>query len=187
MSTALRITLDEYDSMVAAGAFESLGNRRLELVRGELCEMNPAGPQHEALVDRLVEWSAPLVMQKQIALRVQNSLAFPGQASALQPDIAWVKRKDFSQRRPTPTDVLLVIEVADSSLLFDLGEKQSLYAAAGVEEYWVVDIPGRRIHILRESSGGAFQVRQIAAAGDRTSPLSAELVLPVDELFGLAD
>ena len=112
--------------------------------------MTPIGPQHEEVVDRLNAWSVAAVHPLSIRVRIQNSIGIPDLESAPEPDIAWVVERNYSQGRPTATDVLLIIEVADSSLAYDTGEKAALYAAAGVADYWIVDIPHRCVEVRRD-------------------------------------
>jgi Uma2 family endonuclease len=71
--------------------------------------------------------------------------------SAPQPDVAGVKVRTYRDRHPLPDEVLLLIEVADSSVDSDCGEKAALYAAAGIQDYWVVSLPERLIHVFRQT------------------------------------
>jgi Uma2 family endonuclease len=185
MSTTLRITLAEYDAMIAADAFAPLGDRRIELIHGEIREMNPPGPTHETIIDRLNEWSNQPGLWGKIFVRVQNSIGLPNVDSAPQPDLAWTPRNDFTGQRPSAKDVLLLIEVAESSLLYDLGEKLALYASAGIAEYWVVDLVGWQVHVMREPRPGHFASQFAYGEGTEISPQAFPNVrLSVDRLFG---
>ncbi|MHC4179074.1 MAG: Uma2 family endonuclease [Planctomycetota bacterium] len=150
MSTIARLTLADYDRMIEAGVFDQGRRRRLEFIRGEIREMNPIGSMHEVIVDRLAEWSFENVPKGRVWVRVQNSIGLPSLESAPEPDLAWAARRDYSGGRPTAEDVLLVIEVAETSLAYDTGEKADLYAAAGVADYWVVDVSARAIEVVPE-------------------------------------
>ena len=141
MSAIRKLTAEEYDSMIEKGAFNGL-KRRIELIRGELREMNPAGPVHEDYVDYLNRWSTNSTEASECVVRVQSSIDLGD--SRPEPDIAWLSPGRYSTRRPQPADVLLIIEVADSSLTADLNEKATLYAQFNIAEYWVVDATGRR-------------------------------------------
>jgi Uma2 family endonuclease len=121
MSTILKLTAEEYDSMIEKGAFDRL-QRRIELIRGELREMNPAGPVHEDYIDYLNRWSVSSTEASECVVRVQSSIDLDD--SRPEPDIAWLKSGRYAQRRPQAADVLLIIEVADSSLPDDFGERQ---------------------------------------------------------------
>jgi Uma2 family endonuclease len=157
MSTITHLTLEEYDRMIRDGVFEREGNRyRAELIRGEILDMAPIGSMHEEVVDRLTEWSFANLRSKRVRIRVQHSIGLPELESAPEPDIVWVRKRDYSQGRPISADVLLVIEVADSSLKFDRETKAELYAATGIEDYWVVNLIDRRIEVRRDPQGGRY-------------------------------
>ena len=104
-------------------------------------------------------------------MRIQNSIGLPELESAPQPDIVWVKQRNYSRRRPTAADVLLVIEVADSSLADDRGEKAALYAEAGIADHWVVNVPAREIEVHRDPEGGRYRTIRACAGNDELRPL----------------
>lgn len=185
MSVALRITFDEYMEMIADGAFDALRDRRIELIHGELRAMTPPGPSHSGTVSRLIGWSTEPPIKKRVEIRIQDPIAIPQFDSAPQPDVAWVKLRDYRDRHPLPSEVLLLIEVADSSLESDCGEKAELYASAGIQDYWVVSLPERVIHIFRRPQDGAFAEHTIARFGDELRPLAyPKYSLSVTELLG---
>jgi len=186
MSVALRITFEEYSQMIADGAFDALRNRRIELINGELREMTPPGPDHSGTVTRLTNWSAEPVFKKAVQVRVQDVLAIPELDSAPQPDLAWVTMRDFRDRHPLSHEVILLIEVADSSLDFDCGEKAELYATAGIKDYWVVSLPERLIHVFRQPQDGTYLEHTTAKFGDEIRPLAfPQYSLSVSGLLGL--
>src|SRR5262245_52075085 len=123
MSTALRLTVKDFDHMVARGAFDWLGDRRLELIFGELREMNPPGPSHSEGVRVLNRWSHDQVSDSEARIRIQDPIAIPELDSSPQPDIVLAKAKNYEDEHPRPRDVLLLIEVSDTSLGSDSGEK----------------------------------------------------------------
>jgi Uma2 family endonuclease len=95
-----------------------------------------------------------------------------------------VRRGRYRRRRPQAPDVLLVIEVADTSLDYDLGTKQQIYAAAGVKEYWVVDVTAERVAVFRNPSKHGYRKHEEYSSGQRISPAAApRAVLDLDELF----
>jgi Uma2 family endonuclease len=184
MATTVQFTYDEFDRMVRQGVFEQ-DRRRLELIRGEIREMTPPGPLHEDVIDRLTRWSIESV-RAAIRVRVQNSIGLPDLDTAPQPDVAWVREQDYRHGRPVGSDVLLVIEVADSSLPIDRGEKQDLYAHAGIQEYWIVNLPERRIEVYREPSSAGFRQTSFAEIGETLSPLAdPQAILDVTKLLGV--
>jgi Uma2 family endonuclease len=170
MSTVARFTLEEYDRLVESGAF---ARRRLELIRGEIREMSPIGPEHEDVVDQLTDWSTGERVKKKARLRVQNSIGLPGLDAAPQPDIVWVEPGRYRRGRPTASDVLLVIEVADSSSLdCDRGDKRELCAAAGIRDYWIVNLIDRSIEVYREPEGSRYRSVQVFRGNEEVRPLA---------------
>lgn len=150
MSTLAHISIEQYDRMVEAGVFSGREKQRIELIHGELRQMNPIGIRHSHVVDQLTEWSFETFTNKEVHVRIQATLRIPASDSSPEPDLMWLERNDYSQRHPEPKDVLLLIEVADDSLKYDLGEKASLYAEAGIEDYWVIDLRQQAIHVHRQ-------------------------------------
>ena len=170
MSTIARLSLAQYDRMIACGIFDSRQRQRLEFIRGEIREMNPIGPTHEEVVDRLTEWSIQTVIGRKVRVRVQNSIGLPECESAPEPDLVWVRKRDYSRGRPAAKDVLLVIEVAESSLEYDCGEKADLYAAAGIRDYWVVNLPERVIQLRRDPGEGGYRTVERYSGDDEVRP-----------------
>ena len=188
VSTIARLTLDQYDRMIQSGIFDGSNRRRIELIHGELREMSPIGPRHEDVVDVLAEWSFSNLAAESVRIRVQNSIGIPEFDSAPEPDIAWVARKSYSKRRPQPSDVLLVSEVAESSLAYDRAEKAELYATAGAQDYWIVNVPERCIEVFRQPDQGHFNSQSSFSGPDEVSPLAfPQLALKVESLFSIPD
>jgi len=169
MSTTAKFTLDEYERIVQSGA---LDKRRLELIRGEIREMGPIGPEHEDVVDQLTDWSTQEAVKKKVRLRVQNSIGLPGLETAPQPDIVWVARGRYRRARPAAQDVLLLIEVADSSLDDDRGEKLELYAMAGIAEYWIANLIEKCIEVYRDPEGEHYRSVRVCRGDEEVRPLA---------------
>jgi Uma2 family endonuclease len=180
------ITLGMYDRMIAAGVFDPAEAQRLELIGGELHMMSPIGDRHADAVDWLARWSMLAVDPTAVLVRVQNPLAIPGSESAPQPDLAWVTFRRYADRRPLPEEVSLLIEVADTSLDFDVTMKAALYAAAGIADYWVIDLVSRAVIVFREPRSGGYESRSTHRGDQLVRPLArpdaalcpAELFLP---------
>jgi Uma2 family endonuclease len=184
LSTIAHLSLAQYDRMIEAGVFDQTQRQRIELIRGEIREMNPIGSEHEVVVDRLTEWSFENLPKGRVWVRVQNSIGIPLLESAPEPDLAWVARRDYSRARPTAADVLLVVEVAETSLAYDCGEKAELYAEAGIAEYWVVNVPDRSVEVRREPRAGRYTSLQTLRGDGEVRPLAMpELVLRPAILF----
>ncbi len=147
-------TLDEYERLVETGGFDE--DARIELIRGEIVDMAAIGVRHEACVARLTILLAQRASSN-VVIWIQNSIRLPDN-SRPQPDVALLRWRDdyYEGKRPTPDDVLLVIEVADTSLLDDRAVKGPLYAQAGIPEYWIVNLQDNVIEVYTEPSGGAY-------------------------------
>jgi Uma2 family endonuclease len=158
-------TVDEVYQMLAAGILTE--DDRVELIEGELIKMSPIGERHaacvkkaNALFNRLVGQQALVSVQDPILL---NNYSEP------QPDLALLKpRQDYyAQAKPTPADVLLIVEVADSSIDYDRRIKMSLYARAAVPAVWLIDLNADAIEVYTQPAGGAYRALQTARRGDR--------------------
>ncbi len=169
MSTIAKFTLAEYDRIAESGAIDQ---RRLEFIRGEIREMTPIGPMHEDVLDRLNLWSIESVSPKEARVRVQQSIGLPEFDCAPEPDIAWVSPRSYAMGRPQAADVLLIIEVADSSLSYDRGDKAALYAQAGIPDYWVVNLRDRTIEVHRDPQPNGYRTVTVARDQDEVCPLA---------------
>ncbi len=184
MSTALQISLPEYDAMIADGAFALLPDRRIELIHGELRQMTPPGSTHEYVIDLLTRWSFRTTDPAKVLVRIQQSVGLADLDSAPQPDIAWVAEANYRKRRPQADDVLLVIEVSDSSRRYDRETKAALYASAGIADYWIVDIQRECIEVRRNPRDGEYTSLQTFGVSDSVTPLqNPEATLRVGSLF----
>jgi Uma2 family endonuclease len=179
----MRISTDRYEMMIAAGVLTKYD--RIELVEGDMLDMAPIGDQHTAITSRLNEFFVLAVARS--ATIVSGGAIKLGDFSEPEPDLMLLKRRaDFySGKRPEAPDVLLLIEVSDSSLAFDLGVKLNLYARYGVSEYWVVDVKGRRVVCHREPTPKGYAHTTEYAIGDVLAPQAfPDLKLVVGEIFG---
>ncbi|WP_435019766.1 Uma2 family endonuclease [Tundrisphaera sp. TA3] len=190
MSTATRITVEQYEAMIARGDFEPREDHRVELIRGEIVPKDPRGPMspidppHGSAVDILNEWSFEVLPRGIARVRVQGSLGIPELDSVPEPDLAWLARKDYSRGHPTPAVVLLLIEVSDSSLRKDRTTKAALYAEAGIRDYWIINIPGRCVEVRRDPDGATYRDVSTWGAGTQVRPLALpDAALDVDRLF----
>ncbi len=183
MSTLLKLTVPEYDLMVESGAFDPL-DRRIELIFGELHSMNPAGPIHDDYIGFLNHWSIENTSRKAVSVRVQSGLSLPDLDSRPEPDVLWVKPRRYLDRHPQSQDVLLLIEVSDSSIQYDRVLKSELYARARILEFWVVDVMDRCIHVHREPTEGGYSQVASYGVGSRIAPnCQPEANLLLSDLF----
>jgi Uma2 family endonuclease len=138
-----RFTTRDYFRMAEVGILAE--DRRFELIEGEIIEVSPPGNRHSSVVSRIIALLAPVAGRRAI-VRVQDPVVL-NDFSVPQPDIAVLRfTHDFYESaHPGPDDMLLAVEVADSSLAIDLRRKVWLYAAARVPEYWVIDLRRDRV------------------------------------------
>lgn len=146
-------TVDEFVRMAQADVFRP--DDRLELLEGEILQMTPIGSAHAACVARLTHIFSRLA--DRAVLFVQNPVRL-SERSLPQPDLALLRpREDFyAAAHPGPSDVLLLVEVADTTLAYDRDVKVPLYAQAGIAEVWVVDLEGRVVWVYREPGAGGY-------------------------------
>jgi len=173
-----------YDRMIAAGVFDPTDPQPLELIAGDLHMMSPMGDRHADAVNWLARWSQLAIGPAVWLVRVQNPLAIPGSESAPQSDLAWVKLRRYADRRPLPEEVSLLVEVADTSLEFDTTAKAAIYAAAGIADYWVVDLVSRAVIVFREARSGGYESRSTHRGDQLVRPLAQpDAALSLAELF----
>jgi Uma2 family endonuclease len=162
-----RITADIYERMAANGF---LPERGVELIDGLVVEVSPKGDRHSFAVSEL---SAQLGDQRRGRYRVYpDSLSLRlGPHDEPEPDIALGRTtRNYARERPRADEIALIVEVADTSRAFDLGEKNAKYANAGIPEYWVVDLQANVVHVFRNPRGGVYVDRLAAKSGDTISP-----------------
>jgi Uma2 family endonuclease len=103
---------------------------------------------------------------------VQSAIRVPQTQSEPEPDLVWAVERDYSRGKPAPENIRLVVEVAESSLDHDLGEKAALYAAAGIRDYWVVDLIDRRIVVHRDPAPEGYRDIRGCSGEDEVRPLA---------------
>jgi Uma2 family endonuclease len=176
-----RFTVDEYHRMGETGILGP--HDRVELIAGEIVTMSPIGGRHMGRVNTLAEQLADLVRADAL-VSVQNPIRL-ADYSEPQPDIALLRRDASRDAVPTVLDVILVIEVADSSLDYDRNVKLPLYAAAGIPEAWLVNLPGEMIERYSDPRDGIYRLIARARRGETlASTVLPALVLPVDAVLG---
>jgi Uma2 family endonuclease len=186
MSPATHFSLPQYELMLEAGVFDGQHFQRVELIRGEIQEMNPIGVPHAMMVNELNDWSNREAPSDAVWVSIQNPIRLPSSQSAPQPDIAWIVRKDYPDGHPLPEDVLLLIEVSDSTLDADCGEKARLYAEAGIADYWVVALEQREIRVFRQPTAGGYQSNSVVRGDEELRPLAfGEVVLKSSQIFAV--
>ncbi|RTG91792.1 Uma2 family endonuclease [Thermus scotoductus] len=147
-----------------------LPERGVELLRGEIYQMAPIGSRHVDLVDR---WAEVLLrtFSGRARVRIQGPFTIPPD-TYLEPDLLLCQLKDYRERYPVPDEVLLAIEVADTSLEYDLGRKVPLYAQGGVLEVWVQDLTQGRLLVFRGPAGDHYREQLWLSPGEKLAPLA---------------
>jgi Uma2 family endonuclease len=180
--TRTRISTKRYQMMVAAGVLTKYD--RIELIEGEMFDMAPIGTRHSAMTSRLHELFA-LALSRSATI-VSGGPVNLGDFSEPQPDLMLLKRRaDFySAKIAEADDVLLLIEVSDSSLVYDQTVKWGLYARYCVAEYWVVDVEGRRIVTYREPAANGYARKAEFADAATVAPQAfPDIKITVRDLF----
>ena len=187
MATVLkkrRFTIKEYYQMAEAGILTA--RDRVELIEGEVVEMMPIGVRHAGTVNRLASalWGA---LRDQAVVSVQNPVRIAALDSEPQPDVAVLKpRPDFyASAHPEPEDILLIVEVMDTSTEYDRRVKVPLYARAGIPEVWLVDLTTDTIEVLRHPAGDRYSDARSLRRGDQVT-ISAfpDATLTVADILG---
>ncbi len=162
-----RFTVAEYLALGEAGILAK--EERIELLDGEIIQMAPVGNRHQHSVD----WLAHLMHEaigRRAMVQVQGSIQLDD-FTMPEPDIAVIRRRSINDIGPTlPSDVYFLVEVADSSLEFDLGEKLARYAAAGIPEVWVANLRAGELVVNTEPQGTAYANVRVIPLGGRGSP-----------------
>ncbi len=175
------LSLDEYHQLAADGLFSE--DDRIELIRGEIVEMSPIGDPHLVCLITLLRLLRSI---PGIDLSPQNPLRIPWLKSEPQPDLAVLRfRSDLKANPPALADVLLLIEIADTSLVYDRDVKIPLYASVGIPESWLVDLNSDTIFSYRRPTPDGYQEVREYGRGDRISPRAfPDERFLVDDLLG---
>ena len=152
MRTLTKWSVADYQHMRDLGI---LDHRRCELINGEIWDMAPEGEFHRFMNDRGAEYLRRVLQDK---AKVFESHPITLAESEPQPDIAIVCLPDtrYLKHHPYPEDIYWLIEVADTTLTYDLDIKRKLYAQAGIKEYWVIDVVRRQLMVFRDLQNGDF-------------------------------
>jgi Uma2 family endonuclease len=162
-------SVHDYARMAEVGI---LGNDdRIELIRGEILRMTPIGPRHNAAVNRAAR-ELNRTVDNDAIVWIQSAVQLDNW-NAPEPDIALLEPRDdfYASSLPRPEDIVLVIEIAESSLNFDRTTKAALYADAGIGEYWIADLDGQQLLALSEPNDGRYVRSRIFSRHDQTSPM----------------
>jgi Uma2 family endonuclease len=153
--TIAKWTLEQYHQMIAAGI---LDNQRVELLNGEIIEMSPEGEPHAFYASTVGDYLRTLLGNR-AQIRESHPITIPATQSEPEPDIAIVQPlgREYLQHHPYPENIFWLIEFSNASLKKDLDPKANAYAAAGILEYWVVDLQVMELIVMRDPMNGAYQ------------------------------
>ncbi len=166
-----KFTVEEFHRMVEAGILRE--DDRVELLDGEIVEMPPIGGPHSSTVDRLNRLLILALRDLPAVVRVQNPVRLPGETE-LYPDFAVVPPRNdyYRDTLPTSAEVQLVIEVADSSLSYDRNTKATLYARAGIAEFWLVDVSTKSVEVYCKPGSRGYSDLSYRRLGESISPVA---------------
>ena len=177
-----RFTVAEFARMMEMAVLDT--EERVELVWGEVVKMSPINIAHTSTLKRLIHLLSTVLAGRMI-LSVQDPIQLFDD-SLPQPDIAVLKVQDdfYSHRNPNPDDVLLLIEVSDTSLPYDRKVKSLLYGSAGIIDYWIVNLVNRQIEVHRDPQPDGYRMTIRYTAGESLSCLAfPDIALKVDDIM----
>ncbi|MCL6553252.1 MAG: Uma2 family endonuclease [Firmicutes bacterium] len=177
--TRRRFTVDEYERMGAVGILGE--DDRVELIEGEIVQLAPIGSRHADAVRRLTMLLARAVGDRAV-VSVQNPVRL-GRYSQPQPDLAVLRPRSYAAAHPGAADILLVIEVVETTGAYDRGVKLPLYARAGVREAWVVDVESGTVDQYRTPTPAGYRdVRRYTRGEEVRSEALPDVAVPVEAL-----
>jgi hypothetical protein len=177
-------TVAEYERMAVTGILGE--DDRVELINGEIVTMTPVGSRHASAVKRLLHTFLPLQAAGTVLLSIQDPIQLSAHSEP-QPDLALLRpRPDFyATAHPKPSDVLLIVEVAETSAEFDRTVKLPLYAKGGIPEVWLVNVAEDQIEVFRDPSPDGYQTHQVVSKGRTIVPfVSPNFTIATDAILG---
>lgn len=183
-----RVTVEEYHRMLDAGVFD--GGPKCELIHGVILEKPVPKPPHSKSTRRLIRRLVTLFPEPDWVVGIQDSITLSD--SEPEPDFfaATGPEEKYDDRHPMPDDLVLVVEVSDSTIGFDRNTKLRLYAGSKIVQYWIIDVTARRIEVYTQPRGGktpGYRKQTTFAPGDavpvvtggkRLGTIPAEELLP---------
>jgi Uma2 family endonuclease len=183
VNTQIRsLTSAEYYQMMESGIIRE--GEKVELILGQIFTMAAKGTRHTLSTRKLFKQLLALIGDR-ADVQSQDPISLPNNSEP-EPDIviARLRADDYVDSHPTPADIILVIEVADSSIRFDRETKAPLYAAAGISEYWIVNLIDNRLEIYRQPEGAIYASIQIITPPQSTAlPQFSDIVVQTSDFF----
>ena len=177
------LTVDDYYKMAEVGIIPH--NARVELINGKVRYMSPINSPHASMVNRLTRILNKL-LEGRATISPQNPIDLGAKYSEPEPDIAVAKYRtdDYEEFHPRVEDIFLLIEVADSSLMYDRTEKLAMYADKKIEEYWIVNLGRKKVEIYRQPKGKRYEFKQVIERNGILTCESIDFQLDVKEVLG---
>jgi Uma2 family endonuclease len=166
-----RLTVEDYHRMSELGILDP--NERTELIVGQIVLKTPKGTHHVLSLHLLATSLGMLLSQQPVCIRTQDPIHLDNYSEP-EPDLSIVQGTvlNYADHHPYPTEIHLVVEVADSTLKQDCEIKDKLYAQAGIADYWVVDLKNRQLHIFRNPTPTGYISHLILSEPSEISPLA---------------
>ncbi len=180
-----RFTVEEYHKLAEVNILHE--DDRVELIEGRIIEMTPIGSWHAACVKRLIDLFAERLKKRSI-IGAQDPIDLNKQTEP-EPDIAILKRRSdfYAERHPVPDDILLIIEVADTSIDYDKTIKIPLYAKSNIKEVWLVNLLENTVEVYIDPSPEGYKRIMQYQNNQTISPKSfPDIVVKVSEILGLS-
>jgi Uma2 family endonuclease len=179
MDTLVKWTVEDYHNMIEAGILQ---NRHVELLAGEIHEMAPEEPAHTFYGGSMADYFRGCLGNRAL---VREARPITLANSEPEPDIALVRGQwsDYRLRHPSPEEVFLLVKISQSTLAKDLETKKSAYAAAGIPEYWVLDLVNSLLIVFRNPQANNYLLRQELNNGDISPLMFPDIKISLTQLF----
>ena len=180
--TTVKWTVADYHRIIAAGILEG---RKVELIGGEIIEMAPEGESHAYCSDEAGEYLIYLLGDR-AKVRQGKPITLPLNNSEPEPDIAVIQRlgQNYREHHPYPENIFWLIEYSNSTLTKDLGIKNKIYAAAGIAEYWVVNLRTMELIVFRDPTDEGYQFRVSLTHGNINPLAFPDVSVAIERLLG---
>jgi Uma2 family endonuclease len=174
------ISVHQYQKMIETGVLSK--SDRVELIEGEMFEAAPIGARHAAITRRI-----NALLSRSVGNLAVVDIGGPvklGEFSEPQPDVMLLRPSDYNTQIPEAGDVILLIEISDSTLASDRSSKLALYARHGIPEYWIVDLAGECVEVYRDPGSNAYSEKRIASGAEVVAPRAVPSVnITVRDIF----
>jgi Uma2 family endonuclease len=180
--TTVKWTVADYHRIIAAGILEE---RNVELIGGEIVEMAPEGESHAYCSDEAGEYLIYLLGDR-AKVRQGKPITLLFSNSEPEPDIAVIQRlgQDYREHHPYPENIFWLIEYSNSTLSKDLGIKSQIYAAAGIAEYWVINLRTMELIVFRSPTDEGYQLRETLTRGNINPLAFPDVAVSINRLLG---